>query len=228
MKHKKQNQSGTSLKLAPSLLALIRQSDKFDPNMRIPLPELSVPRDIYVFTRSPKQMPQLKNNSLTLRFFNLVFNIKGVGQAVIANIGFKFKPGDALLVFPGQPRHYTVAAPDNFLWLFIGFRMETYSAILPLQSTIIRFPQKMLPDLSQFLRNYIAVRSAPQQSHTSNATLCFNLYSLLTKISAQHHKAKNPNTKLPPNENLFWRVKTLLQEKPAEYHTSRQLAQALT
>ncbi len=73
----------------------------------------------------------MARNVLAFHSFNLVFNLAGNGRAVINNVPLKFRPGDAILVFPEQPRHYTLDRRTKFLWLFVRFQLESCAAPQP-------------------------------------------------------------------------------------------------
>ncbi len=212
-----------------TISALIRRIDKINPNLRIPLPELAIPRDVYIFSRSSQQLPCLRKSTLTFRFFNLVFNLHGAGEALIADVRFKFKPGNALLVFPGQPRHYAIAQPQDILWLFIGFRLDSYATLQPLRSAIIRSSPAMLKILTVVLKDYIAARAASHPSPEGSVRLSMSLWLLLSQIASQNNprpKGRHGQTPIAGND-LAMRVQNLALENPAVYCTSRRIARAL-
>lgn len=207
---------------------LIRRIDKINPNIRLGLPELSIPHHIYMFSRTPRQLPQMARNTLAFRSFNLVFNLAGGGTAIINNVPLKFRPGNAILVFPEQPRHYMLDRPHKFLWLFVGFQLDACTALQPLASTVMQAPRACRTGLVRLLKDYITARSreAPHPEHTVRLSL--TLWQLLAQLA--DCQATGAGRRLPAPalaDDIAARVQTLALEEPAEYCNSRRIARAL-
>ncbi len=216
------------MRLHPSMPPLIRRIDKINPNIRLGLPALSIPHHIYIFSRTPRQLPQMARNTLAFHSFNLVFNLAGGGTAIINNVPLKFRPGNAILVFPEQPRHYMLDRPHKFLWLFVGFQLDACAALQPLASTVMQAPPACRGVLVRLLKDYITARSRPAPHPEHTVRLSLTLWQLLSQIADCHAAVAGRRLPSPAMaDDIAVRVQALALEEPAAYCNSRRIARAL-
>ncbi|MGI6088104.1 MAG: helix-turn-helix domain-containing protein [Kiritimatiellia bacterium] len=206
---------------------LAEQIDRINANIRMPLPKLAIPHDVYAFTRSPHQLPWRGRNYLTLVHFNLVYNIQGSGQAIISDVRHKFPPGTALLVFPGQPRRYEVDVPQKFRWFFIGFMLDRVDELQALRDRILvidNVSQQLIVDV---LQAYITARSGRLDSLERSVRLSLTLWLLLARIASRCSPRIHRQSGAADMGDLIGRVQALVMAQPSKPLSISQIAQKL-